>query len=138
MDPLSLTASLLTIVATAQLAFKSLRTVNVCRRALQDLDSLSSELRSIKECLTLITAFLNNNEGTLYIEILTDPLERAFVRLNDLNAIIPDSGLVTSGRGTATLTKVKWARRRSDFLTLREELKMIRIDLVLGLSLVTA
>ena len=135
MDPLSLTVSLLTIIATAEHAIKGLRKIKAYREAPQEIEDLSTELSSIQDTLKRIRDFVDK-ENALHADTLLDPLKRAANLCDYLH-----SGLVPPGNSWMSEARRTRAQRmlyKSRFVSLRNDLRSIKGGLVLGLGLISA
>ena len=135
MDPLSLTASLLTITATAELCIKALRKTNAYRKAPQEIEDLSAELHGIQDILNRIREFVDK-EHALHADTLLDPLKRAAEKCQRLDSVLTISD--NPWMGEATWTRTHWMLYKPRLISLRNDLRSIKGDLSVGLSLVSA
>ncbi len=70
MDPLSFTASLLTVIGAAQVGVKGIQKLNNYRNAPQELGTLATELKGVQSLLEDIKSFIELNPQALYSESL--------------------------------------------------------------------
>ena len=140
MDPVSLCASIITIIKTAETGLKGLRKLKQCWKAPEEIDELNQEIRCLQATLRDVATFIEAADSTLYCANLVQPVARASEIILSLvertstariHAVIPRLSDVNSAR-------IAWSWYRTDVKRLSENLRVVRMDLSLQLSLVAA
>ena len=156
MDPLSLTASALTIVAAIDQSVKCVRKLSAIRKAPSELSALLVEVSDLHAVLLLVAAVyeeeekhskqqpIKGSQSTAGSELkhqiqanLERHSERAALALDDLNRIACDysSNLQSGKRIKGGLAAFSWIQSgRKKALKLREQLQEIRLNIVATLG----
>ena len=139
MDPVSLTASILTIITTAEVAVKGLRKLRDVWKAPEDIEDLAKELEILQPTLRDVAAFLESPASSLHCASILSSVERASLIINKIKLTSrPISQSSQSSLSDAARARLFWSRHGNDMTRLKENLKIVRIDLSLQLSLVAA
>lgn len=123
MDPLSITASILTVIATANLVSESLK---VAASATEDLEELSSEVSNLERSLWSISDTLNRpGDETSDADRLFNALRAAKTRINDLQSLYSQ----TSRHAGQKSARDHWTgiKRKNHISRLRNGLQSIRL-----------
>lgn len=123
MDPLSITASILTVIATANLVSESLK---VAASATEDLEELSSEVSNLERSLWSISDTLNRpGDETSDADRLFNALRAAKTRINDLQSLYSQ----TSRHAGQKSARDHWTgiKRKNHIARLRNGLQSIRL-----------
>ncbi|MCJ1476887.1 hypothetical protein MMC13_005556 [Lambiella insularis] len=147
MDPLSISASVITVTSTIGAAVKGVRKLVGLRKAaskeLSVLLDLLVDLHGVLHNVGSVLEYRRQNDirdGTSY-ESLGRLAERAKEKVSELNRIIHYELLVTQDRTPGfdlDVHKTGWLRRRAIISTIQQELREIRWDLVIDLQASTA
>ena len=135
MDPLSFTASLLTVIAAAQAAAKGIQKLNSYRKAPKELEALASELESIQAFLKDIVSFVELNPHALYSQSLFDCVQRASSKFAEINKLLASTPFNLSKLNNARQAQLLWALHRQRLITLRDDIRIIKTDLAVRLDL---
>ncbi|KAI9881095.1 MAG: hypothetical protein M1830_008253 [Pleopsidium flavum] len=139
MDPLSVTASVLTVVGAAGAVLKSLKKLSSFRRAPEEVHELIDEVSDLQTVLRDIETFLQErreNDRSLHRVLgLSVLLERAKDKLLELDSIIhyrlinhqhSDSGF--------EVARSKWVGEKTAVASIQQALRDIRLNLTTALS----
>ena len=132
MDPLSLTASLLAIIAAARLSIKQ---INEYRKAPKIIEDLSNELDCIAGLLLQVQKLIDCNGQSTHSDTLSAPLERANAKIDGLSQLIstyPSPRHIVISKNLSL-----WILKKNELLSLRGDLRAIRDDLNLGLLVIS-
>lgn len=138
MDPLSLCASILAIVTTAQTSAHGLRKLRQCWKAPRELDDLVLELESVQSTLRDVSSFVEKAGSTLYSESLSQPVLHASNTINNIQTLLSSSPAHFAHLSHASHARLTWLSHRNDIKALLDDLKVVRMDLSLKLGLVAA
>ena len=138
MDPLSFTASLLTIIHAARVGAQALRQLNAYRRAPQVVHRLRSELDALEGLLGNVRTFITENRSGPYCEILKPPLDCASSKIDRLNKILTSPAFRLSRLSDANKARLTWLRYKHSLAALEQDIKDAKTDLGVRLTLVTA
>ena len=136
MDPLSITASILALTAAVHATAKGIREVGSMCKAPRLIEEISNELRYLELLLRQIENFNYNNRHLGHVDVLLDPLVEAKKRVDRFNGLLPKPAKTRLGK--ATRNGLSWVVKKHDLLELRNDLHFIKIDLILGLVLVSS
>jgi len=137
MDPLSLTASLVAVLTAAQLGVNGLRKLNNYRNAPQEMD-LISELESLEALFKDVQAFAELHWHALLRGSLFECLQRAALKIHNIHQLLTSKPFNIPRLNKASQALLVWARYKPRFIALRDDLRVIKADLVLRLSLASA
>lgn len=107
MDPLSSSASVLTLIHAARLGIKGIRKLVACRKAPKELDQLRKELESLEALLENIGSFVDQNPSEVYRDTLHRPIKLASEKIDSIDQILRSPALgvsYLSERNKARLT----------------------------------
>ena len=138
MDPLSFTASLLTVIHAARIGINGIRKLNACRKAPKELDRFWTELESLEALLSSVRTFIERNPSMTYCDILNTPVTFASERIHSVNQILCSPAFRLSGLSEENKAPLTWIRYKHRLTVLAEDIKSIKAELGLRLSLVTA
>ena len=139
MDPLSITASIFALLQGAQVGIKGLRKLKwYWKSAADDLESLALEVESVAASLVDVQSFLESNKSLEYSASLSLPVERAAISLNRINDLLSSPPFKVSRLKEANQARLTWLRHGTEARSLREDLRVVKMDLVVQLSVVHA
>ena len=126
MDPLSFTASLITVVGTVKQVKNGLRQLKGLHNAPRELDDLLDENSQFEAILTAIdkTPWRSSGVGP---ELQT-VLSKAHAKLNDFDALIQYT--LTEAGTSSKVDRLQWVRRRPEVEGLRHDLRDITLRIV--------
>ena len=126
MDPLSLTASLITVVGAVKQVKKGLRQLKGLHNAPRELDDLldeNSQFEAILKALDNTPWKCNDVRPELQTV-----LSKAHAKLNDFDALIQYT--LTEAGTSSKVDRLQWVRRRREVEELRQDLKIIMSRIV--------
>ena len=132
MDPLSLTASILAVIAAARLSIKQ---INECRKAPKIIEDLSNELDSIAGLLLQVQKLIDCNGQNTHSGTLSAPLERANAKIDGLSQLI--SAYPSPRHIVISKNLSLWILKKNELLSLRGDLQAVKDDLNLGLLVIS-
>ena len=138
MDPLSFTASLLAVLAAARVGVKGLRRLNDYRKAPQELADLVSELESLESLLTDVQSLAELHRHVSHSRSLFESVQHAGSKIANIHQLLNSRPLKLPSLNKASQVLLMWARYKPKLITLREDLRVIKADIVARLSLVSA
>lgn len=138
MDPLSFTASILTVIGVAGAGVKGIRKLNGYRNAPHELEELAAELEGVQALLQDMKSFVELNQRALYSESLHECVKRAATKILSVNTILDTTSLKLRGLSDANQARLIWIRYKHRLITLHDDLQVVRMDLAVRLGLVTA
>ena len=138
MDPLSLTASILTVIAAAQAGVQGLRKLHAFRKAPQELEDLASELESIKSLLQDVEHFLELNPLLLRSGGLSQSVRCAASKITTINNLLESGPFALLKLSNASQLRLVFVRYKDRLKSLRDDLRVVRQDLAVRLGLVAA
>lgn len=137
MDPLSITAGVIAVVTAARGTVKGIKKASAYRKAPQEIESLVSELDALHTIVLKISDYLSANDSVSYNEDLVDTLASTQLKVEELEDALKSAGRDSKAFGYDRY-RLSWMRKKSYLLALRDELRVVRLDLVLQLSLLGA
>ena len=138
MDPLSLTASILTVIAAAQAGVEGLRKLNSFRKASQELEDLALELESIKSLLQDVEHFLELNPLLLQSGGLSQSVRCAASKIIKINKLLKSEPFALLKLSNAAQGRLVFVLYKDRLQSLRDDLRVVRQDLAVRLGLVAA
>ena len=142
MDPLSVTASLIAILGVARAGVKGLKEVHHClHHAPREIADLISELERFQALIANVESFVSSQNGKLRCsEDLWEIIKRASPTIKKIIDSVPKPAISESSQSISIRSKERlaWLRRKKVLLLLLHDLRSIRIDLVVQLSLLGA
>ena len=140
MDPLSLTASIIAILGVSGQVGGVIRKLASVRGAPDILRALNNEITDLRLVVTSIQdAFQRQRTTTLppsvtgsgYHASITSSLQQALDKVHELEALYHRLRPITpNASGLLKLSPVRWAREQSKVLQLRDDLKIVRLQLL--------
>ena len=138
MDPVSLTASVLTVIAAAQAGVEGLRKLNNFRKAPQELEDLALELESIKSLLQDVEHFLELNPLLVQSGGLAQSVRYAASKITKINKLLESGPFALLKLSNAAQGRLVFVRYKDRLQSLRDDLRVVRQDLAVRLGLVAA
>ena len=139
MDPLSICASILAIVAAANSTLKTLRKFREVWKAPKVTEDLIAEIEQVQAVLGRLSSFVESSRGLLYTEDLLRHTKRSESVITRINLLLVSSSVFSFSKTSDTnQARLAWLRHKSDVRALLDNLRLIRFDLVLCLGLITA
>ena len=142
MDPLSATASILTIVGTAGVIGKGLSKIIALRRAPDILLALNNEVADLYCVVQAVDHLIREHSETTHAAAITNlcrALEKAQTTLFKLEDLIRDELTIVKGcDGERKLDRIVWLRSASKVRELKDQLRADRNDLSSALSLLAS
>ena len=141
MDPLSATASLIAILGVARAGVKRLKEVHHSyRHAPREIADLISELERFQALIAKVKLLISQNERVSYNEGLLEIIGRASSTRNKINDSLPKLDTPDSTQSVSIRNKERlaWLMRKKVLIHLLTDLRSIRTDLVVQLSLLGA
>ena len=132
MDPLSVTASVLAVLTAAKASLKKARD---CREATQELESLTIEIDRVYNIVRSVSAYLNANSNAPANIELIEPVKCILSKIEHIEAIaLPTRSVQKLSKSNQQ--RITWVLKKRRLIALRDELRVIRSDLVLQFSLI--
>ena len=141
MDPLSVTASVLTILGVAGQVTKGIAKVRALHHAPAELSSLINEVSDLRAVLSQVASFSNQLEEERLrgpVVALKSHLSRAMDQLHALDNLINAKLLKVRADGTTKMSRTAWVRLKSDVEVIQRELRNIRVNIGTALGVVTS
>ena len=138
MDPLSLTASLLAVIGAAKAGASGLRKLSSYRKAPSELADLLSELERFQQILSDIKSFLELYPNAVFGEGLYECVLGSASKVQVINNLVTSDPFKLSRLGDGKNVRVVWVRYKQTLLSLRDDLRVSRMDLGVRLGLVKA
>ena len=138
MDPLSITASLLTLIGAAKAGINGVRKLSSYRKAPRELADLLSELESFEEILTDIKAFSDLYPNATFSDGLIECVQFSASKIAVINDLVASNPFKLARLSDQNHARVVWVRYKQTFLTLRGDLQVLRMDLGVRIGLVKA
>lgn len=138
MDPLSLTASILTVITAAQAGVEGLRKLNNFRKAPQELEDLALELESIDSLLQDVEHFLELDPLLLQSGGLAQSVRCAASQIIKINKLLESEPFALLKLSNAARGRLIFVRYKDRLQSLRDGLRVVRQDLAVRLGLVAA
>ena len=138
MDPVSLCASILAIVAGAQSALQGLRKIKQYWGAPKQIDKLATEIESLQCLLHRVSAFVESSDSCPYSEDLSQPVERAGSIVESFTNLVLSPQSRDAHACNIKGARLTWLRHKNDILELFDQLKIVKSDLSVRLALCSA
>lgn len=138
MDPVSVTASLLTVIHAAGVCLGGVRKLNSYRKVPDELDRFRIELESLKILLENVKVFVTQSPSVQYCELLHAPVKRASELMVSVDKTLSSPVFGVSKLSEENKARLTWFRYRQRLATLAEDMKSTKTDLGLRLGLLTA
>ena len=137
MEPISLTCSILTLIATAKAIATTLAKLQSLRDAPKELATLSKTIADLQSTLEHIDQELRSRPlgTTSSNHPLAKSVEHAKVKLGELDRQVHHGFFSEAGVGEIRPSKIRWLREQKRIKTLLDDIKSIRVDLTIGLSI---
>lgn len=138
MDPLSFTASLLTVIQATRIGIKGMHRFSAYRKAPKELQQFMAELEDPEVLLESVRTFIERNPSMAYCGILSTPVAFASGRLHSVNQILASRTFRLSCLSEENKARLTWVRYRHRLAALTEDIKSLKVELGLRLGLFTA
>ena len=136
MDPLSITASLLAVIGAAKAGASGLRKLSSFRKAPSELADLLSELERFQQILSDLQSFLALYPDAMFNEGLYECVLGSASKVQVINNLVNSDPFNLSRLGNGKNVRVVWVRHKQILLSLRDDLRVSNMDLVVRLGLV--
>ena len=137
MDPLSITASLFAVIGAAKAAGSGLRKLSSYRKAPSELADLLSELERFQQILSDIQSFLKLYPDAVFNQGLYECVLSSASKVEAINNLVTSNPFKLS-RLSDGKNRVVWVRYKQTLISLRDDLRVSRMDLGVRLGLVRA
>ncbi|KAF7510833.1 hypothetical protein GJ744_005933 [Endocarpon pusillum] len=141
MDPLSITASILTILGAAGQVKKGLERLQSLKSAPQELCALTNEiadlqvvLNNFSECLSQLQTQKSLEED--WVSSVQRPLGRAQNLIKELNVLIETKLTATkcpNEKGMPQVVRLSWTKEKKNLARFQKQLRETRVNLILAL-----
>lgn len=142
MDPLSVAASVIAVIGAIHAGSKGLQVIYYnTRNAPKEVDILRHELSSLESSLRQIHGFLQQNlpdSSAAHIETLAECVTRADEQTKEINDLLVSPFIRIRRLSSANQTRFAWMQNKSKIANLRNGLQVVRLDLAIVFSLLTA
>ena len=138
MDPLSITASSLTIIGAAGVIGKGLKRIVALRRAPQILLALNSEVADLYCVLQAVDCLIRQHAGIAHdgpMFNLCRVLEKSKLTLLGLKDLVWDKLTFETRNGEVRLDRGVWLFAESKVRDMKEQIRADRIELAVALTL---
>ena len=137
MDPISLCASILAIITTAEIGIQRLRKAKQLWKVHLAINDLVLEIQNLQSTLRDVAAFVEAAKSVSYSQSLSQPVDRASSIINSIDALFSSPPFSLTRLSNKNHSRLVWLRHKNEIKTLFEDLKLVRLDLVLKLGIVT-
>ena len=138
MDPVSLCASILAVLTAAQSVVKGLRKLKGYWQAPQLLQDVTAEVESLQSTLHDVSSFVTSAHSVPNIQSLCEPVSRAAFTIKRINGLISSPTVSNLRLRDANFARVTWLCRKNEIKASLDDLKVIRMDLMISLGLLAA
>ncbi len=138
MDPLSISASLLTVIGAAKAGANGVRKLSKCRKAPRELADLVSELESFQNTLTDIKSFTELYPNARFSESLCQCVQGSASKITAINDLMASNPFKLTKLSDDNHARVLWLRYKQTLIDLRDDLQKLRMDLAVRIGLVKA
>ena len=136
MDPISLCASILEIITTAEAGIQRLRKAKQLWKASIAINDLVLEVQNLQSTLRDVAEFVEAAESVLYSKSLSEPVDRASLIIDSIDALFTSPPCSLTRLSNENHSRLVWLRHKNDIRGLFEDLKLVRLDLLLKLGIV--
>lgn len=134
MDPFSITAGSIAVITAAGTAVKGIRKLAEYRKYHRELDSLIQELDAAEAVIRKINDYFAANSHAPYCEDLLDSLAAAGAKFETLQSMFLRKSS-EDGPSPSYRDRLKWLLNKNTIISLRDDIRMVRFNLLLQLSL---
>jgi heme oxygenase len=140
MDPLSLTASLISIGGLLTAVAKSVHKVQNLIHAAREINVLSNEISDLQAVLQNVEHAVQDRQHTSVLQQQTFPnlspnIQAAKDKLLELDTILRHRLIKTaSADGVTKVNRIQWLKERTNVMRLQSELRNIRHNLMTQIS----
>ena len=138
MEPVSIAASLVTIIKAGRAGLHGVRRLCESRGAPEDLRLFRAELESLQQLLENIRTFSLQRPSDTFGVLLDGPLKQAEKSINSVNQVLSSTAFGISRVSPVTQAQLTWLRYRDKILALSEDIRNAKMDLGLYLGCFTA
>lgn len=135
MDPLSITFA---VIGAAKAGASGLRKLNSYRKAPSELADLLSELERFQQILSDIQSFLELYPDAVFNQGLYECVLGSVSKLELINKLVTSNPFKLSRLSDGKNARVVWVRYKQTLISLRDDLRVSRMDLGVRLGLVKA
>ena len=140
-DPLSIAASIVTLIGATKVASEGLGRVASLRHAPQHVSDLKNEIDGLHRIVQAVHDLIIQRHNELAHSISIDVLRRALVKtestLSTLDQLISNKLIVQDRDGEDKLGKCAWLRTATKIENLRKEIQSDKNELTFASSLLT-
>ena len=136
MDPISLCASILGIVAAGEAGIQRVRKAKQLWKSHLAIDDLVLEIQNLQSTLRDVAAFVEVAKSDLLSQSLSQPIDRASSIIDSIDALFSSSPFSLTRVSNKNHKRLVLLRHSSEIETLFEDLKLVRLDLSLKLGIV--
>ena len=145
MDPLSISASILTIGAAlngARKCIQRLRSARPCGTELaeltEDVIDFASTLAQVHGLLQKFTTALESELPAGTIATLKRQAERATIKLEQLTKMLPEADTLNQHRSGLRIRNYDWLSTRKKTVTIHQQIRSIQLQMIVVLSSIQA
>ena len=141
MEPISCTASLLTLISTAGIVGKGLQRILALRHAPDILLDLNDEIAGIYLVLQAVDCLIRQHAGRVQNEAMNNlcrVLEKSVMTLSKLENLICDKLTTYNRHGEASLDRKLWLLAESKVRDLKQQIRADRLELSNALSVLAS
>jgi len=136
MDPLSLTASIITVVGLAGSIGKSLKQLRQLRHIPDEVHTLINDIADLQAVLAEVERVLIQYQATTHIpdgtvSYLSKTIELIRLKLSDLDRIAAECGGVEF---KVKIARLKWVRARTKVVAIQASLRELKMNLITTLG----
>lgn len=136
-DPLSVCASILAITAAAQSSVEGLRKIKGYWKAPAAIDEIVVGIEHLQSTLHDVAVFLERTNSSLYSESLCQPVHHASSIIHSINSLLSSGPFHLTGLSKENHRRTVWLRHGHAIKDFLETLKLVRLDLMLKLGVLT-
>ena len=136
-DPLSVCASILAITAAAQGSIDGLRKIKGYWKAPAAVDEIVVGIEHLQSTLHDVALFLERTNSSLYSESLRQPVHHASSIIHSINSLLSSAPFHLTRLSKENHRRTVWLRHGREIKEFLENLKLVRLDLMLKLGVLT-
>ena len=131
MDPVSLTASLVAIIQAGRAGLSGIRRICESRKAPEELHQFRVELEGLQQLLENVRDFGLQRPPNDFGVLLDEPLQRVEKSIESVNRILNSKAFGVSMFSPAAQARATWLRYRNRLLSLSQDIRNAKMDIVL-------
>ena len=136
MDPISLCASILAIITTAETGIQRVQKAKQLWKAPLAIDGLVLEIQDLQSTLRDVAQFVKTANSVLYSERLSQPVDRASSMIDSIDTLFSSPVFSLTHLSNKNHSRLVWLRHNNEIKNLFEKLKLVRLDILLKLGVV--